>query len=289
MYALKSIDETLASLVTSHDGLSEEDATDRLARFGPNELPEKKRSLLLLFLRQFKSVLVFILVGALALSLLIPFYEHGGVLTFEDFIDAIAIGAILLLNALLGFFEERNAEKSIALLRSLSAPSVRVRREGKIRIISSRDIVPGDILLLEEGDRVSADGRIIAARNGEVDEASLTGESKPARKNMERLSGKPGLSDQTNMVFRGTIVTRGHVEVCITATGEHTELGKIAQLVSEVERPATPLETSMAQLGRWLGAIVLILCAIIAIAGVLRGLRMDEMLLAISGAVLHDE
>lgn len=278
-------------LTCSRGGLSDEDVRSRLARFGPNEIPETARSLLFLFLRQFQSVLVYILLGALALSIVLPLYERGGVLGLEDFLDAIAIGAILLLNATLGFFQERRAERSIALLKQLSEPTVRVRRlavgaarhcgagEGIVRIVPSRELVPGDLLLLEEGDRVSADGRIIMARNAEIDEASLTGESKPARKTSEVLGGSLAVADQRNMVFRGTTVTRGRLEVCITATGIQTEIGKIAALVQEVEHPPTPLETSMAVLGRWLGVVVLFACIAIFLLGGMLGMSLSDMLL----------
>ena len=289
MYALKTVDETLQDLHCSPLGLNAAEVERRRAYYGWNEIPERKRSLVFLFLKQFQSVLVYILIGALVLSVILPWYEHGGRVGLGDFLDAIVIAVVLLLNALLGFFQENRSENAIALLKRMSAPTVRVRREEKVQIIPSRDIVPGDVLLLAEGDRVSADGRIMTAQNAEADEASLTGESKPVRKMPETVappldaSGKsvmPVLGEQTDMVFRGTVMTRGHLEVCVTATGAYTELGKIAELVMEVQHPPTPLESSMSKLGRWIGGVVLVFCVVIFLVGFERGLPLGEMLLA---------
>jgi Ca2+-transporting ATPase len=280
MYSTQTIDETLAGLATTRDGLSDHEVHQRIEKYGYNEIPEKKRSLLLLFLKQFNSVLVYILFAALALSIVLPFYEHGGELGLSDFIDAIAIGAILILNACLGFFQEKKAENAIAVLQAMSAPSVRVRRGGVVKIIPSRELVPGDILLLEEGDRISADGRVFKVQNAAIDEASLTGESAPARKQKEVLKGEPVVADQENMVFKGTVVTDGRLEVCVTGTALETGLGKIAKLVTKVEHPPTPLEISMNILGKWLGIVVLVFCSIIFIVGAIRQLPIGEMLLA---------
>ncbi len=280
MFALLTVEEVLQKLSSTTAGISEEEVKKHHEEYGYNELPKKRRSLFLLFLKQFRSVLVFILIGALVLSLVLPFYEAAGELTFTDFFDAIAIAIILLLNAALGFLEERKAENAIALLAKMSEPKVRVKRNGEVGIIPSRELVPGDILLLEEGDTVSADARVIEARSAAVNEASLTGESKPSRKTIDVLSGTPAIADQLNMVFRGTVVTAGHLTVIVTAIGPKTEIGKIAALVSEMEHPPTPLERSMAHLGKWLGIVVVACCGIIFFAGVLRDLPFAEMLLA---------
>src|SRR3989338_9062674 len=146
MYALKTVDETLADLHCSPQGLDAAEIERRRAYYGWNEIPEKKRSLWLLFLKQFQSVLVYILFGALILSIILPWYDHGGSMGFEDFLDAIVISVVLILNACLGFFQEKRAENAIALLRQLSAPTVKVRREGEALIIPARDLVPGDVL-----------------------------------------------------------------------------------------------------------------------------------------------
>lgn len=280
MHATHTVDDVLSSLGTTREGLSDAEISDRHTKYGFNELPEKKRSLLLLFLRQFNSILVYILFAALALSILLPLFENGHALKFSDFLDAIAIGAILILNACLGFYQERKAENAIASLKALSEPNVRVKRGGKVIIIPSRELVPGDILLLEEGDKISADGRVIFARGAKVNEASLTGESLPEIKKTDPLEGEPVLADQKNMVFRGTVVTAGRMEVCVTEIGLETELGKVAKLVSSVEHPPTPLEKSMSALGRWLGIVVIVFCSLIFAVGFLRGLHISEMLLA---------
>jgi P-type Ca2+ transporter type 2C len=288
MYTNLSAEEAVRKLRASHEGLSGSEVEMRLIEFGFNEMPEKKRSLILLFLKQFHSTLVYILLGALTLSIVLPYYEHASTslstgsppLGLVDFMDAIAIGAILVLNALLGFFQEKKAENAIAILQQMSAPNVKVRRDGRVAIISSRELVPGDVLLLEEGDRVSADARVLSSRGIAVDEASLTGESKPARKKVDALPGQPSLGDQTNCVFRGTVVTDGRAEALVYATGLNTEIGKIATLVSTVEHPPTPLEKSMMSLGRWLGAVVIFFCAVIFVAGKLHGMPIGEMLLA---------
>src|SRR3989344_1997886 len=280
MYAIQTIDDVMVELRTFREGLTDAEAAQRLATFGANELPRKRRSMLLLFLRQFNSILVYILFIALALSIILPFFEDVASLSMTDFLDAIAIAIILLLNALLGFFQEKKAESAIALLTKMSEPQVRVLRSNDAKIIPSHALVQGDILLLEEGDTVSADGRIIASRSGAVDESSLTGESVAVQKHAETLSGNPPVADQMNMVFRGTIVTAGHIIVCVTGTGMQTEIGKIAALVSSVEHPETPLERSMASLGKWLGVTVLVFCGFIFLVGALRNLPLAEMLLS---------
>src|SRR3989344_7428397 len=149
MYATQTVDDVLAHFAAARGGLSDREAQKRLLQYGANELPCKKRSLLLLFLRQFNSILVYILFAALVLSLVLQFFEAAETISFTDFFDAIAIAVILLLNALLGFFQERKAENAIALLTTMSEPQFRVLREGAAQIISSRLLVPGDILLLE--------------------------------------------------------------------------------------------------------------------------------------------
>jgi len=197
MHATHTVDDVLSSLGALREGLGDAEISERHAKYGFNELPEKKRSLFLLFLRQFNSILVYILFAALALSILLPVFENdpaslgfagaSGALVFSDFLDAIAIGAILILNACLGFFQERKAENAIASLKALSEPNVRVKRGGKVKIIPSRELVPGDILLLEEGDKISADGRVMFSRGAKVNEASLTGESLPEIKKTDPL------------------------------------------------------------------------------------------------------
>lgn len=259
-------------------GLTTQEIKENRQRYGFNELPEKKRSLVLLFLRQFQNILVYILAAALVLSILLPFLEQERP-TVENFSDALVIVAILLLNAILGFVQEFRAEKALSALKVLSAANARVRRGGEELIIPARELVPGDIVILEAGDRIPADGELLKVSHFEVDESSLTGESKPVLKELERVDEKLPLAEQKNKVFSGTFVTKGDAEVKITATGVNTEIGKIAKMVAEVEVPPTPLQRKMAKLSKVLGLIVLILCVILVGIGFLYGLTLEEMIL----------
>ncbi|MBT3834825.1 cation-translocating P-type ATPase [Candidatus Peribacteria bacterium] len=280
MYALKNAEDVMAKFDTSVLGISYVEAEKRIQKHGFNELPEKKKSLFLLFIKQFNSILVYILFAALVFSTVIPIFESHGELSASDFLDSFTIAAILIVNALLGFFQEKKAENAISSLRKLSEPMAKVKRNGNVKSIPSREIVPGDILLLEEGDRVSADGRIISEMNSSVDEAALTGESVSVEKISQGLENVESIGDQINMVFKGTVLTAGRMEVCVTGTALNTELGKVAQLVADTEHPPTPLEKSMSALGVLLGWVVLGFCALIFLLGVIRGMSIGEMLLA---------
>lgn len=287
-HAFQSSAGVLQELGSTSVGLPEAEIFKRRAKDGFNELPEKKRSLVLLFLRQFQGILVYILVGALTLSLLLPFLEKGRP-TVDGFTDAFVILAILLLNAVLGFVQEYRAEQAVASLRTLTGASSRVRRAGPARpdgrtgrqesIIPSRELVPGDIVILEAGDRVSADGRIIRASHFEIDESSLTGESRPVAKQSEPLERDVPLSEQRNMVFSGTLVAAGNAEIAVTAIGASTEIGRIATMVAEVELPETPLQGKMRRISKLIGAIVLGLCTLLVGVGLLYGFTVREIVL----------
>ncbi|MCB9808525.1 HAD-IC family P-type ATPase [Candidatus Peribacteria bacterium] len=257
-----------------HQGLSLSESAALLKQYGPNELPVKKKSLLLLFLSQFNDVMVYILFVALGISLVLPFIEYAGHPHADSFLDAIVIAAILILNAILGFVQEYKAEEAIHMLQKLSSPHTRVRREGREIIIPSEELVPGDIVILEAGDKISADCKIITASHLAVNESSLTGESAAISKTEE------------DMVFSGTLVTRGYAECIVTATGLQTEIGRIAQLVSETELPVTPLQKRMAALGKTIGAVVVLFCAVIFFIGEFEHMQLGEILLvAVSLAV----
>ena len=280
MYASATCENVLAKLESSHDGISGEQVVVRRKQFGLNELPTKKKSLLLLFFSQFQDTMVYILFAALGVSLIIPFVENGGQPHAENFLDAAVIFAILLLNAILGFVQEYKAEEAIAALAKLTSPHSRVRRDGKEQIIDSRELVPGDIVIVEAGDRISADGRILRHSHLRVNESSLTGESHAVDKtNKEMQKDCLPLAEQHNILFSGTLVTRGFSEYVVTSTGINTEIGKIAKLVSETEFPETPLQRRMAQLGKMLGIIVLVLCSIIAGIAMYQQLPFTEILL----------
>ncbi len=285
MFALQSTDESLTILQSSHEGLAKKDVQKRQNEYGPNEIPHKKRSLLLLFLRQFNSVFVYILLFALALSAFEPFM-NGNTPHAQEFLQTGAIAVILILNALLGFVQEYKAEASIDLLKKLSAPTVRVRREGVEVIIPSRDLVPGDIVILDTGDRISADGRVLRSLQLDIDESSLTGESLPVTKTTDVMRGEPGLADQKNMVFCGTVVTRGAGEFMVTATGTNMELGKIATLVSDAQMPTTPLQKQLSRLSVMLGSVVSLLAVFIVFLKLSNGDSVTSaLLLGISLAV----
>ena len=277
-YMLQSSADVIRALGSNIDGLSEAEILKLRAQYGFNELPEKKRSLVLLFLRQFNNILVYILVGALVLSLLLPFLEAGRP-TIESFTDAFVILAILLLNAVLGFIQEYRAEQAVTLLRTLTGASSRVRRGSQESIIPSRELVPGDVVILEAGDRIAADGRIFRASHFDIDESSLTGESRPASKQAESLERDVPLAEQKNMVFSGTLATAGNAEIIVTAIGTSTEIGKIAKMVAEVELPETPLQRKMQRLSKLIGVIVLGLCILLIGIGLLYGFTMQEIVL----------
>lgn len=280
MYASATCENILSTLESSLDGISGEQVVLRREKFGLNQLPVKKNSLFKLFFSQFQDTMVYILFAALGISLVIPFVEHAGGISIENFLDAAVIFAILLLNALLGFVQEYKAEEAIAALAKLSSPHSRVRRDGIEQIIDSREIVPGDIIILEAGDRVSADGRLLNNSHLRVNESSLTGESHAVDKTEKVMTkDRLPLAEQRNMLFSGTLVSRGYCEYVVTSTGTNTEIGKIAKLVSETEFPETPLQRRMDQLGKMLGAVVIAICGFIAAIGLYQGLPFTEILL----------
>ena len=228
-------DKLIALLGTdSERGLAGQEVERRRAEFGPNELPDAPPpSLVKLFLSQFTSVIVWVLIGAAILSGLL-----------EDWLDAAAILAIVLLNGLLGFVQEFRAERSLAALRKMSVATARVFRDGVLQSIPARELVPGDLIHLEAGDRIPADARLIYTANFQAQEASLTGESTPVQKMATALDRSDvSLADQTNMAFMGTIAVSGKAHALVVATALRTELGRIASMIqkeSEAERAETP-------------------------------------------------
>ncbi|MGB7294410.1 MAG: cation-translocating P-type ATPase [Candidatus Aminicenantales bacterium] len=241
-------------------GLTSEEAEKRLNRFGPNELrQEEKTSPFSLFLSQFKNVLIIILLAAIVLSVLIG-----------EVLDAVMIGAIVMFSALLGFFQEYKAEQALEALKRMLAPMITVLRDGKEEEIPSRELVPGDILLLEAGDKIPADARLVEVHSLSCDEAALTGESIPVRKETAPLRSMIPASDRKNMVFAGTIVTYGRGKAAVTETGMNTEFGRIAEEVAAAETKETPLEKRTAEIGRWLGIMAVSICVLVAGISTLR-------------------
>lgn len=235
-------------------GLSPSQINRQIEKFGLNKLSEKKaKSPILIFLEQFKEVMVFILIAAATVSFLL-----------HEPIEASIILTIVVLNAVLGFVQELKAQKAIDALNKMSIPFARVRRDGNILEIDSTQLVPGDMVLLEAGNVVPADGRIIESANLKIEEAALTGESEPSEKNTDTISNeKTALADRKNMVYKNSLVTYGRGEVIITATGMQTEIGKIAGLLQSVKKDKSPLQKRLARLGKFLalaaiGLIILV-------------------------------
>lgn len=258
-------------------GLSAEEARRRRARFGPNQLEDARGvSPAALFLKQFQDFMVAVLVGAAAVSA-----------ALGEWLDAAAVAVIVVLNGVLGFMQEYRAERSLEALKKLTAPAARVVRDGVETVVPAVDVVPGDVALLFDGDRVPADGRLVEAHALAVDESVLTGESAPASKNAAAVlpeAAPPG--DRVNMVFKGTAVTRGRAVVVVTETGMNTEMGRIAGLMRGAEPPPTPLQVRLAQLGRWLVAGCLGVVGVVFALGVSQGLPVYKMFLtAVSLAV----
>ncbi|WP_339145760.1 MULTISPECIES: calcium-translocating P-type ATPase, SERCA-type [unclassified Sutcliffiella] len=252
-------------------GLSEKEAKNRLLQFGTNELQEAERpNAFLLFLEQFKDFMVVVLLAATLISGLLG-----------EYIDAVAIIAIVVINAFLGFFQERKAEKSLQALKELSAPQVTVLREKEWRKVASKEVVVGDIIKFGSGDRIGADLRIVQASSLEIEESALTGESVPSVKSDKPVHGSDvAIGDQENMAFMGTLVTRGTGVGVVVATGMNTAMGQIADLLQSAETTITPLQRKLEQLGKILITVALILTLLVVVVGVLQGHSLYDMFLA---------
>jgi Ca2+-transporting ATPase len=272
------VPEVLDKLYTDQQhGLTSERVNKRLEEYGPNEIVEKgMKSPWAILWEQLTGILVVILILAGIVSALLGEVE-----------DTIVIMAIVVMNALLGFSQEYRAEQAIAALKKLAVPTVKVRRDGEVQEISARELVPGDIVLLEAGNKVPADGRIVESVNLRVEEAALTGESEPVEKVPGALEGENRpLGDRFNMVFMGTVITYGRGLVAVTETGMNTQLGGIAQMIQAVEREPTPLQKRLDSLGKTLAWITLGIIAVVFVLGLFQGKDLELMFLtAISLAV----
>ena len=270
----KNSEEVFEELNTSQDGLNSDQVEKRLEEYGPNELVERGiRSPWSVLLGQFTDTMVIILIVAAIISF---FLGHST--------DAIIILIIVVLNAILGFTQEYRAEKAMAALKKLAVPTVRVRRDGQIKEVEATTLVPGDLVLLEAGDRIPADCRVVESVNLRAEEAALTGESVPVDKSIKKLDDeKMPIGDQKNMVFLGTAITYGRGSVVVVETGMKTELGNIADMLQQVIEEKTPLQRKMAELGKWLAIAALFLVAIVFALGVWRGGAIDEMFLTAVG------
>ncbi len=243
-------------------GLSSDEAATRQSKYGPNRLKEvPPRSRWLLLLDQFKGILILVLIGAAVLAAAIG-----------DLTDAAVILVVVMINAVLGFSQEYRAEKSLAALKKMLAPTAEVRRDSRTMVLPADELVPGDVVLLGPGDRVPADGRVIATHGFEVDESSLTGESHTVGKQVDPLAGEDiPLAERANLFYMNTTVTRGRAEMVVTATGMRTELGSLADMLGEAKDSPTPLQIQLDGLGRRLALIAGIVVAFMLIAGLLRG------------------
>ncbi|MEA2056727.1 MAG: cation-translocating P-type ATPase, partial [Patescibacteria group bacterium] len=268
--------ELFKLLSSQKKGLSSQQASSRLAQFGPNHIKHKKSFTILgLIWDQFSDILTLILVIAAAFSFFIG-----------EKIDAIAIASILLINGLLGFVQEYKAEQSLEDLKHIETLTTVVLRNNKEREISAKDLVPGDIIFLSEGDRIPADARLLESHRLEVDESMLTGESTPTHKNTDIVSKNTALGDRFCMVFSGCVVTRGRSTALVIRTGMKTEIGKIADELYQAEDRDTPLQKALAHLGKVLGIISLLVAVPGLIIGIIKGRDLVEMMmLAISLSV----
>lgn len=253
-----------------HNGLSEKEARKKLLEHGPNLLAEKKKiSPLKLLLSQFTDVMVIILMVSTVISAFMG-----------DITEAVTIIAIVILNAILGFVQEFRTEKTMEALKSLAAPVAKVLRGGKQASIPAEQVVPGDLILLETGDRIPADAVLLESVNLQVDESLLTGESVPVEKYQIARGTQRDRWDRKNRVYMGTSVTGGRAKASVTATGMNTEMGSIADLIQNIEEDDTPLQKKLARLGKVIAAGCLVICAIVAASGILRGEEVFSMLLS---------
>jgi len=275
-YHAMDIDSVLQSLNTGRKGLTVKEARDRLAKHGYNALAERKRvTTLQIFLAQFKDFFVLLLLGASLISALLG-----------EAVDAITIGAIIVLVAVVGFVQDYRGEKALEAMKKMTASTARVVRDGPVKVIPAMDIVPGDILVLEEGDRIASDARLIETVELRTVEAALTGESTPVDKDTHPLGASTQVSNRRNTVFSGTYVAYGRGRGVVIATGSKTEFGKIANLIQEVKEAETPLQQKMDRFSKTIAKVVLVVCALIFVLEFLRLETGESILLAMTDAFM---
>ena len=251
-------------------GLSEKEARLKLQKHGSNIIAGKKKiSAFRMILDQFSDFMVLILLAATAVSAFMG-----------ETTEAITIITIVMINAIMGFIQEYRTEKTLEALKDLAAPTARVIRDGTLMNIPAEEVVPGDLIVLESGDRVPADATLVEVNSLQVDESLLTGESVPVEKGTEYTARKDsGIGDKRNMVFMGTVVTMGRGKAIVNATGMNTEMGKIAGMIQSIEEDETPLQKKLEHLGKIIAVGCLIICAVVSLAGILRGEELFDMLL----------
>jgi len=261
-------------------GLNEKQVEDKQNKFGLNKLEEKKKeSIIIKFVKQFNDFMIIILIITSIISAVVAKLEGS-----NDYFDSIIIIAIVVFNAIMGLVQEAKAEKSLEALKKMTAPTCKVKRDGKICTIKSEQIVPGDIVLLEAGNYVPADCRLISSSNLKIEESSLTGETVPVLKDANcMLKEKTALGDMVNMAFSTTIVVNGHGEAIVTETGMNTKVGKIAKMIITNEAPETPIQKKLGEVGKTLGIACLGICLLIFIIGLLKKIEPIEMFMTSVG------
>ena len=271
-----STGNVLKELKTQKEGLTKEEAAFRLSKFGLNEIKEKDGvSKLKIFLSQFRSPLVWILLAALIISIIA-----------NESTDAIVIGVVLLINSVLGFGQEYKAEKAIASLKKMEAEKAEVIRNNEKRMIDAKELVPGDIIVIDEGDKIPADCRILEEYDLATIEAPLTGESRTVEKDAAAVKESSIVAERFSMLYKGTMAVRGRSIAVVCETGMGTQFGKIAGMLQDVEQKKIPLNTQLEKLGKWIGIGVLFLCAIVFVATYLKdGNLLETALFSIALAV----
>ena len=281
MWHTMSVGEVRRKLQTSlKAGLDEDVIRKRKEIYGKNKLEEnKKEGLFIKFIKQFNDFMIIILIIASIISAGISYYEGS-----NDYFDSIIIIAIVVFNAIMGLVQETKAEKALDDLKKLTSPIAKVKRNGKISNVKTEEIVPGDIIVLETGNYVPADGRLISSFNLKVEESALTGENLPVLKNADIiLNSKTNIADTVNMVFATTVVVGGHAEAIVTDIGMDTKVGKIAKMIITDKSPETPIQKKLAEVGKYLGIGCLSICAIIFIIGLLKKIEPIEMFMTSVG------
>ena len=280
MWYTKELNRVFNELNTRKSGLTEEEASKRLEKYGANNLKEKKKeSLFIKFIKQFNDFMIIVLIIAAIISAIVAKTNGSG-----DYIDSIIIIAIVIFNAIMGLIQEEKAEKSLEALKKMSAPNAKVRRNGKIREIEASRVVPGDVVMLEAGNYVPADCRLIDSYNLQIEESSLTGETLPTSKQADViLNANTAIGDLKNMAFATTIVVNGHAEAVVVETGMNTKVGQIAGMIIENESPETPLQKKLGEVGKTLAITCMIICGLIFLIGIWKQIPITEMFMTSVG------
>ena len=281
MWHFCSVEEIAKNLKTNINiGLSDDEAQKRFERYGPNNLKEKKKeSIFVKFIKQFNDFMIITLIIAAIISAVVSKLNGEA-----DYIDSIIIVAIVIFNAIMGLVQEQKAEKSLEALKKMTAPNAKVRRNGRVQEIDATLVVPGDIVILEAGNYVPADCRLINSYNLKIEESALTGETIPSLKDSSKiLKENTAMGDLCNMVFATTIVVNGHGEAIVVETGMNTRVGKIAGMIIEDESPETPIQKKLAEVGKILAIACIIICVLIFVIGIFKKIPIIEMFMTSVG------